>query len=139
MFFEVPMLGRSNARQPQQIARTQAEEGHTFEAAEQRFGADVLAILEQHYPTHFWKVGVDFAQGIATVSIPILMGPTARYVLHLTRIANLPDMRKAVIEAGGHILERFRIPRGSLDLGLGQFLEARATKRLTTPHQAMPN
>jgi hypothetical protein len=66
------------------------------------------------------------------------MGPTAKYILHLSRIMSVPDLQRAVVTAGGEILERFRIPRGGLDLGLGQFLEARATKRLITPHQAMP-
>jgi hypothetical protein len=66
------------------------------------------------------------------------MGPTAKYILHLDLIPDPTRLAKAVVRAGGEILERFRIPRGSLDLGLAQFLDARATSRLTTPHQAMP-
>lgn len=147
-----PMIGRSQPRRPEQILRwdsdaandngrfsqTNANDNARVEAAEKAFGRDVMAILEKHYPTHFWYVGVDFKQGIAHVRIPILMGPTAKYVLHLHRIANLPDLEKAVMEAGGHILERFDIPRAGLDFGLGQFLDARANKALTRPNQAMP-
>lgn len=138
MFFEAPMLGRSNARQPQQIKLSEASAGKVLAPAEERFGSDVLAILEQHYPTHFWRVEVDFSQQLGWFYIPILMGPTAKYFLHLNLITSVNDLRNEVVKGGGEILERFGIPRAGLDFGLAQFLDARANKRLTRPFQDMP-
>lgn len=135
------MLGSAAARRPQQEIRfedtTPAGSGHNLKAAEQSLGTDILTILETHYPSHFWRVVVDIAQGIAHVSIPILMGPVAKYILHLDRILSVPDLKRAVVTAGGEILERFKIPRASLHTGLSQFLDARE-RRLILPSDAMP-
>jgi hypothetical protein len=140
MFFETPMLGNAAARRPQQEMRfeeTAPTAGHNLKAAEKTLGSDILTILEQHYPSHFWRVVVDIAQGIAHVSIPILMGPVAKYILHLDRILSVPDLKRAVVTAGGEILERWKIPRGGLDLGLSEFLSARE-RRLILPSDPMP-
>lgn len=144
----MPMIGRTSARRPEQLVRFEPSNDNAafgrnaandnLIAAEKRFGEDVLAILEQHYPSHFWYVVTDFRQGIAHISIPILMGPTQKYVLHLDRISDPTRLANAVKDAGGEILERFRIPRGSLDLGLSQFLDARENLAVKLPKQSVP-
>lgn len=84
--------------------------------------------LWEHYPGYNWQVKVDAKQGIATIRIPILMGPTLSYVLHLDKLASDPALR-AVVMAGGEILERWRISRGRR-FDLGGFLEARRDRRV---------
>jgi len=70
-------------------------------------------VLYAEYPGHAWHVEVNAEQGFAKITIPALLGRTLNwgYVLHLDSDLS----RKAVIEAGGHILERFNIPRSTVD------------------------
>jgi hypothetical protein len=65
------------------------------------------------------------------------MGPTAKYILHLDQLTTINALIAEVVKGGGEILERWKIPRGSLDLGLAQFLEARE-RRLILPSDPMP-
>lgn len=80
--------------------------------------------LVKHYPGHFWRIEVDSAQGLAKVQIHQLMGDTLWYAIRLDETSNHNDYRKAVIKAGGEILERYGLPRSAMDVD--QFLEARA-------------
>ena len=77
--------------------------------------------LEFHYPGHFWEVMADHAQGIVLVSIPILT-KKYKYVVKIRALVSDPSQR-AIVRAGGEILERFKIPRSSLDLSA--FMAAR--------------
>ena len=77
--------------------------------------------LHSFYKGHLWKVEVSATQGIAKISIPVLMGPTGCYIMPLDTYST-----KHVMKAGGLILEYFGIPRSSLDCGLAQFVKARA-------------
>lgn len=70
-------------------------------------------ILQAHYPGHPWFVEVMADQGVAKITIPPLLGMNWGYILHLDKIGASP---RPVIEAGGHILERFNIPRSTIDL-----------------------
>lgn len=70
-------------------------------------------ILYSHYPGHPWSVEVMADQGIAKITIPPLLGVNWGYILHLDKLTASP---KPIIEAGGHILERFNIPRSTIDL-----------------------
>lgn len=83
----------------------------------------IAAVLETHYPSHPWMVRVDGAQGIAMISLPIIMKRNQSFVLHLDRLAVDPGM-KSVIRAGGEILERYNVPRSGFRLD--HFLHARA-------------
>lgn len=89
--------------------------------------------LHQHYPNHLWEVRADSAQGIATVKIPFLMGPTLCYVLHLDKLDT--DGRQ-VRDAGGEILERFKIPRSGIDLAA---FVAASDKRVYLTHDPIPS
>lgn len=90
---------------------------------------EVGRTLLAHYPGHFWAVECDSKQGICTITIPILLG-NWKYIIPLTRLN--PQM---VLRAGGEILERFKIPRSSLDLAA--FLDARK-KRVSRASQKPP-
>lgn len=71
----------------------------------------ITRVLLSHYRGHFWVVEANRKQGVAWISIPILLGEW-KYVFHL-REDITPAM---IIRAGGLILERFNIPRSSLDV-----------------------
>lgn len=70
--------------------------------------------LQYWYPGHPWAVEVEHRGGVAKIGIPALMGSLAWYVIHLTTIWSDPSL-KCVREAGGHILERYRLPRNRYD------------------------
>lgn len=93
--------------------------------------------LAQHYPKICWGVRVDHAQGIAMVQIPELMGATGQYVLKLADLASDPGL-KAVVRAGGEILERFRLPRGRLKVDEGAYRLALQNKRVRSANDPFP-
>lgn len=70
--------------------------------------------LQRHYPGHPWLVEVTHKQGIATITIPLFAGSsgTSKYVLHISKLKSDPGLR-AVVRAGGEILERLAIPRNA--------------------------
>jgi len=82
----------------------------------------IAVCLEQHYPSHPWMVKVSHAQGIAQISLPILMPKNTYFVLHLHKLYSDPCLR-AVMRAGGDILERYDCSR--THFGLDRFLIAR--------------
>lgn len=88
----------------------------------------ITRVLLAHYRGHFWVVESDSAQGIAWISIPVLLGQY-KYVFHLSEDIT-PDM---IVRAGGEILERFNLPRSGLDVA--SFIAARkmAVKNGGTP------
>jgi hypothetical protein len=99
-------------------------------AAEMRLSRDIKAVLDRHYPGHAWHVGSSLLGGVAYLSIPLLMGPIDNMVMHLDNIMDPLQLSLAVMRHGAEVLERFNIPRASLEKGLPDFLEARATKRV---------
>jgi hypothetical protein len=108
-------------------------DGGAREQYDEWLAAQIFTVLLDHFPGHFWQVQVRSEQGIARIRIPVLMGDTLGYTLHLDRLANDPGY-KAVKEAAGEILERWRIPRGAFSLA--HFLEAkrdRAVRRANGP------
>lgn len=68
-------------------------------------------VLDFHYPGHPWAVSVDIRQGVAQISIPALLGNWA-FILHLD--GDTSD--QMIVRAGGEILERFHIPRSTIDV-----------------------
>lgn len=71
----------------------------------------IFRVLDAHYPGHPWSIEVDFGQGMAKVSIPPLLGFNWGYLIRLDELD-----RAAIIKAGGEILERFRIPRSTVNI-----------------------
>lgn len=83
-------------------------------ASELTMAKAIGRILYSHYPGHPWAVEVLADQGVAKITIPPLLGVNWGYILHLDKLTASPQ---PVIEAGGHILERFNIPRSTIDIG----------------------
>lgn len=83
--------------------------------AEVRLCKEMARILFAHYPGHPWSVEVHAEQGYAFITIPPLLGANWGYILHLDKIDG-DAFRSSVIEAGGNLLERFNIPRSTIDI-----------------------
>ena len=84
----------------------------------------VAATMETHYPGHPWRVEVSHRQGIIKIQLPILMGATNWYVVHITSLGNWTIGQRKIMRACGEILERYRIPRHNFSLD--HFLAARS-------------
>lgn len=106
--------------------------------AERVWAEKISLILTQHYPGHLWAVHVhiDAKTRGAHIKLPVLMQTATTYAIPLDRIGTENDLVRTVVRAGGELLERFRIPRGNLDLNA--FLEARQKRRLILPKDQMP-
>lgn len=91
-------------------------------AADLAITKKIGAKLEQHYPCQPWLVEVDSAQGVAFISLPIIMRRNQRYCLHLSTIGSDPGLR-CVVRAGGELLERHNVPRAGFQID--HFLAAR--------------
>lgn len=97
--------------------------------------AQAMKILEAEYPGHFWRVVHDSAQGMAFISIPILMGVNRFMAINL-RTHALDDMRVKL--AGGEILERYGLTRGRIHMP--SFLDAREQhSALVVPGRPVPH
>ena len=79
--------------------------------------------LQAHYPAHPWMVKVTHAQGVAMIKLPLVMKRHQEFVLHIDKLKSDPGLR-AVVRAGGEILERYNMPRHGFSLE--RFLDARA-------------
>lgn len=65
---------------------------------------------EREFPGHPFEFEVDSGQGVVLVSLPALMGPMNRYVVHVTDLYADPGFRR-LREACGNLLERYGISR----------------------------
>jgi hypothetical protein len=106
--------------------------------AEVRLCGEIYRILSAHYPGHPWSIEVHAEQGFAFITIPPLLGSNWGYVLHLDKL-HADAFRASVIEAGGNLLERFEIPRSTIDLARYIELEAKhpLLGRFRTSHRAL--
>lgn len=95
----------------------------------------VAETLERHYPSHPWMVEVSHAQGVVYISLPIIMRTNQKFVLHTDNLVSDPGLR-AVIRAGGEILERHNVPRSGFRLD--DFLTARANNPRNRPRLLVP-
>ncbi len=135
MFYEVPLLksapvntGRGPKVNAQYRADVTSRDDPAKLGAEFAIGESVYTTLQNHYPGHFWNV--ELTGGMVKIGIPPLLGQwtynfPARHLTHWR-----------VIEAGGHILERFNIPRSTLDVAA--FVNARNTKAIRRANQRPP-
>ncbi|MCA1458086.1 hypothetical protein I6F35_33675 [Bradyrhizobium sp. BRP22] len=111
------LLDRSHGQHNVELQTRYERKGLSPEEEDKRAAWDLMVakaitrVLLAHYRGHFWAVECDSAQGIAWISIPLLLGDW-KYVFHLSE-----DITPAmIVRAGGEILERFKIPRSSLDV-----------------------
>lgn len=70
-------------------------------------------LLTRHYPNHVWMIG--WAPG--AVLVIKYMGADARfgYTVDAGKAASVSELEKAVVMAGGELLERLGLPRGAWD------------------------
>lgn len=86
------------------------------DALDMALAKDYADALNTAYPGHLWAINVQGAQGIATIHNLMLSGKYG-YMLHLNKRYSASEARKAVVMAGGEILERFKVSRGRMDEG----------------------
>lgn len=86
------------------------------DALDMALAKDYADALNTAYPGHLWAINVQGAQGIATIHNLMLSGKYG-YLLHLNKRYSASEARKAVVMAGGEILERFKVSRGRMDEG----------------------
>ena len=75
----------------------------------------VAETLHKHYPGHLWAVNIDEEGGVVTVMNLALSGKWG-FLLKLRVVQEDPDL-KCVMRAGGELLERYRLRRGSYQQG----------------------
>lgn len=135
--FDIPILmdkGLVPGKGPRVEWQLKHERSATFgedqhAAVDMQMAKGIGRLLHSHYRGHFWDVIVDSRQGYCAITITILLG-NWKYKIPLKDLT--PQM---VIEAGGHILERFTIPRSSIDMAA--FVAARE-KRVSRASQLPP-
>jgi hypothetical protein len=70
--------------------------------------------LAKHYPGHPWAVASEIEHGIVKIALQGFMQWS--YIVHVKTLKGDPSLR-AIVRAGGEILERLRMPRTGFDLG----------------------
>lgn len=91
-----------------------AESGNDEHAANDMMVANIVhTILQHHYPNHPWCVGVDHKAGTCVIDLLYSKPIKFRYFAYLLHLSTLmsPNNTRAVVRAGGELLERFNIPR----------------------------
>ena len=68
-------------------------------------------VLDRHYPGHLWGVRVDSWQGIAVVFNLRLSGRWG-FLLKLRDLTYENEIAREAMQAGGELLERYRVSRG---------------------------
>jgi hypothetical protein len=71
----------------------------------------IAEILDKAYPGHLWGVNVDGEQGIARVFNLRLSGQWG-FILHLSEMKYQDEIQRNALQAGGELLERYRLARG---------------------------
>ena len=95
--------------------------------ADRHLGAQMGQILGLHYPGHKWVVVVESPNGIAYIQNSYLMSNEA-WLIKLGDVVNWDDLKRAVVNAGGEILERFGVRRGRANLDEMRILEQSSWK-----------
>jgi hypothetical protein len=92
--------------------------------------------LLKHYPGHPWTVKVKLWRdenrtlpGGAMISIPVLMPEGKGYNIPLLMLRDANSFVRNIKEAGGHILERYQLPRSGVNFD--RLLAVKPTRRLT--------
>lgn len=96
-------------------------------AADRQMGAQMASVLMLHYPGHKWTVVVESANGVGYVQNSLLQSNEA-WLVKLGDLKNWSDVKKAMVLAGGEILERFGVRRGRADIGELRHLERNSWK-----------
>ena len=81
--------------------------------AEHEWAKRIAEALHTHYPSHAWGVSVDSHGGIAQIYNLRLSGRWG-FIIKLKDLFHDTDMKR-VIRAGGELLERYKMKRGTFD------------------------
>ena len=86
------------------------EAGKPLSPLAQNLGKSILSTLETYYPAHIWRVIISERGGIVQVTLPAI--PTKQgFILHT---AQIDAEMKAIMRAGGELLERYAISRSKI-------------------------
>lgn len=83
------------------------------QAADNALAKAIWEKLQYHYPGHPWFVGVNHELGMAVIKLPLFT--EWGYWIRLDDLAVDPGMR-IVKKGGGEFLERYNLPRSTIDL-----------------------
>lgn len=104
----------------QTFVRAEPSTGDADERAriewEASFAKEIVVRLQHHYPGHAWECAVDARHGGAQLRIAILMTGPQCYFMRFDDLATVNEFNRRVRDAGGELLERFRIPRSTFDI-----------------------
>lgn len=81
--------------------------------ANESIAKQVAEVLDKHYPLHAWAVNANVIQGVVRVHNLKLSGEWG-FILKMDSLLNDPTDRP-IVNAGGELLERFNISRGSMN------------------------
>jgi hypothetical protein len=127
MYYDAPVLiGRSQVQSgPRKTLIKSGYDGESdeFLKADMDLAGQVAEILLSYYPGYLWKCRASSKGGIITIQLPPLIDDPHKFVLHMRKINGWPDLVKKCIWAGGEMLERFKVPRSSINLAA--FMDAR--------------
>lgn len=81
--------------------------------ANMQIARECMRILLDAFPGYPWTVTADVEQGVVTLALPSIMGKFS-FIIHADAIATANDMAREIRRAGGEILERYKLRRGSM-------------------------
>lgn len=96
-----------------QNSKLQIIDGAVEKANEMIMLKAIQGKLEQHYPGHFWMVGIN--QSVIIIRNTLLSGEHG-YVIHIPAIYSGSWLDDEVVRAGGTILEVYRQRRAKMNL-----------------------
>ena len=80
---------------------------------------NISAVLHKKYPGHLWGVNVDGKNGVAQIMNLALSGRWG----FMIKIREIDTEYRAIMRAGGELLERYNLSRGRLNEKEYQLLE----------------
>ena len=98
----------------------QSVEGHAFEVADITLAKNIAEALHAEYPGHLWAVNVNSEGGVVDIKNFRI---SSRYGIRLYLNTLTPFDRNAkrlIINSGGEMLERAKLPRGKATGELAQ-------------------
>lgn len=136
MFYE-PIILKNTLRDQERTLRSDSDtEDQTERRTELEMATAAFELLNHYYAGHLWITQVDSNSGMLCVQLGVLMDSNRWYKIRAADLNNAMELAHAVRRAGGELLERFGLRRKHLELD--RFLHARATKRLFSRHDPMP-
>jgi hypothetical protein len=100
---KLPLIVRDDARVRQGLQTTDDE----------RLAKSAAALLVKHYPGHPWHITAMADQGVVIIKHPMLHS-TWGYIVKLGLADTPSEWDRAIITAGGELLEIWNVPRGAL-------------------------